>query len=718
MKSKLCSAIPLAEINKKSVNDKTGPYGQLSNLHMWWGRSPLSSTVSILQMILDEAMTSGVTTRPELFDPFSGFGISALAAGTLGLKAVVSDLNPVSVMISKAVAQVPGMFKDCPGVNPERKHIAYHGTKGIAEDLIYYGTSLFQKVAEQLQPNYPPLNDKLVSAWLWVRTVTCPNPVCGCQMPLSSSYVLDSKNGQEAWTEPVIEGKKLRFVLHHGSCPKGKETNKQGASGAQFQCPVCGEVTTAEYIKQMGRSHKLGACMTAVVQDGKSGRMYYEPSAKQLAAAEVDIPENIPAGAIPKNSHWFSPPGFGMNDFSDLFSARQLKMLCTFSDLISDVRKQCISDALSAGFSEDRRSLAEGGNGAVAYGDAVSVYLAFAIDRMADYHSTICSWRKAGGNIRSTFGRQAIPMVWNYAEGNPFSDISGNYIGILRSLADTVEKLPCGIPAAVEQGNALTITFPSDTLVCTELPYYRNIGYADLSDYFYIWMRRSLKDVFPALFQTMVTPKEELSTVCQYYGVSAEEATAAYENQLKIICEKLYDCQTESFPGLIFYEIHKGDIAALQMNADRNGKHTPWETIITGLMQAGFSISAVWPIRAEKYSEKADATRVLIVCEKKERVRQATRRSFVNSLKNDLPAMLQGAYSLGVDDYDLEIVGLGCGLRYFSDYKKILNADGTDMGVHDALQLIYTEVINYIDSQAESVSPVDLSEEVHHAGEF
>lgn len=719
MSYRLSTAIPLSEINKDSVNDKTGPYGQLSNLHMWWSRSPLSSTMSIMNMVIEDAEQKRSSAKPDILDPFSGFGIIPLVAGGMGLEADAIDLNPVAVMISKAVAEIPALFKDCKAINPSARRKSYLGAEGLSEDLRYYGDLLLDKAKEKLILYYPSNDSTPVAAWLWVRTVQCPNPACACQMPLSASYVLDGKKGQETWAEPVVErGQIRRFILHKGKCPKERESNKQGTSGAQFQCPVCGTITTADYIKNKGAERKIGAHMVAVVCDTESGRIYVEPNVDQVVAAEMVPTAELPAGSIPKNAHWFSPPGYGMNEFADLFSARQAYMLCTFSDLIKEVRLQCIKDAVSAGMKDDTVLLSNGGCGSTAYADAISVYLAFVVDRMTDYHSTICSWRKAGGNLRSTFGRQAIPMVWNYAEANPFSDITGNYSGILKGIADVVAKLPCEKQARIKQGNAVTMDWPENRMIISELPYYRNVGYADLSDYFYIWLRRSLKDLYPELFQSMVTPKEELSTVCQYYGVPATEARENYIKQLGEVCRKIFASQNENYPALLFYEFHKGDLVALQNDVIAGGSQTPWEILLEILLKEGFGITATWPMRSEKYSDKADATRVLIVCEKGQRLKQATRRSFVNTLKNEMESRLNEALHFEVDECDKLIAGLGSGLKLFSEYKRIMNADGTDMNIHDALQLIYIEIQKYITENSEGANKLNTSEEVSHAGEL
>ena len=362
------------------------------------------------------------------------------------------------------------------------------------------------------------------------------------------------------------------------------------------------------------------------------------------------------------------------------------------------------SAALAAGMSEAGGSLEAGGTGALAYGQAVGVYLAFVVDKMADYNSSMCSWRTAGGNLRSTFGRQAIPMVWTFAEGNPFSSVSGNFKTMLGSVAESVEHLGCGSPAVVSQDNALTMEHPRNVMVCTELPYYRDIGYADLSDFFYIWLRRSLKETYPQMFLPMVTSKEELSTASTYYGVSKEEAEEKYRADMKAVCEKLYASSSEEYPALLFYCFRKNDLECIKLGS-AGSNQSAWELMLDSLLSAGFAVSAVWPMRSDPVSEKADSTRVLIVAKKGEgRGGQITRRGFINTLKRELPEKLSRLWFGHVRPEDELLSCMGQGLSVFTAYESVLNADGSAMSVHDALQVIYLECDDYIEQRKAAVS--------------
>lgn len=723
MKKLIETALPLSEINTKTISERTIA-GHPANLHMWWGRSPhYSSIVSLTSALVDASENEEETKnrlsrvldgsypefgdKPTVFDPFSGFGGIPLAAQLLDLPVVAGDLNPVAVMLTKAATEIPAKFAGCRPVNDYSLFKDYKGSEGLAEDVQYYGEWLEQKAQEKLKDIYPNEPEGRPAAWIWARTVKCPNPACSCNIPMASSFVINGKAGQEAWVEPVIDSSTIRFELRKGKWPKEKETNKFRNYGARFICPVCGEITTDEYVKQKGLAHQFGAQLMALVIDTPNGKIYKAPNELQELAALVEILEDVPPGEIPDNAHWFSPPGFGITEYAELFSPRQMTMLTTFCELLKDVQDKVAIDALAAGMSPVGGSLADGGTGALAYSQAISVYLAFVIDKMADRNSTVCSWNSSGGNPRATFGRQAIPMVWNYAEGNPFSSITGNFKTTLKNIVACIEQLPCGSQVQTYQGDAVTVDYPENVMVCTELPYYKAIGYAHLSDFFYIWMRRSLKSVFPELFNQMVTSKEELSTVGQFYGKSQKECEQEYEEKMRAVLAKLYQSANTNYPSLLFFEYHKVDAKMMREMCDGT---SPWEIMMQSMIDAGFAINAVWPMRSEAYSQKADGTRVLIVARKAEKTEQSTRRGFITTLKRELPELIETAFCAGVDDCDKEIIAMGCGLTVFSRYKRIMNADGSNMNVHDALQLIYQETKDLINDE-NSTESTDTKED-------
>lgn len=732
------TALPLAEINEAAIKEKAGKPGHPANFHMWWGRSPLSSSLAVLSGAImdysdetaaedmkiiaqiafgDKAAIENVYNRiaaydlPKVWDAFSGFGSISLAAQKLGMASISNDLNPVAVMLTKAAVEIPTRFASQKPVHPgNAKNGEYSNAAGLAEDVQFYGEWVENEALKRLANIYPQMpNGEVSFAWVWVRTVKCSNPACGCQVPLANSYILSKSKTAKYWADPVISGDDIEFEIHEGECPAGKESNKTINFGAKFRCPVCGEVITDAYIKKMGEEHKLGAKMMAVVTNADGKKSFLTPDKMQQTAAVVTRPENIPSGTMPVNPHWYSPPSFGITSYADLFTARQLLMLTTFSDLVREVQDIAASDALAAGMSATGGSLADGGNGALAYGQAIGVYLSLVVDKMVDYNSSMCSWRTVGANIRSTFGRQAIPMVWTFAEGNPFSSVSGNFKAMLKNVVQSIEALKCDKPAIVLQNNAVTMTYPQNVLVCTELPYYRDIGYADLSDFFYIWMRRSLKNVYPQMFSSIVTPKDELSTVSTYYGVSKTEAEEKYKNDIKLVCEKLYESCSTDYPALLFYCFRRNDLEHIK-TGDVGKNKFAWEFMLESLINCGFTITAVWPMRSEAISEKAESTRVLIVASKKnEKESTITRRTFINVLKRELPGKIDRLWIGHPIPEDEIISSIGQGLSVFTKYQLVINADGSAMCVHDALQIIYLECKEYI-AQKNALAAINKAE--------
>ena len=732
------TALPLAEINEAAIKEKAGKPGHSANFHMWWGRSPLSSSLAVLSAAImdysdetaaedmkliaqiaygDEAAVENIYNKlaacelPQVWDAFSGFGGISLAAQKLGMASIANDLNPVAAMLTKAAVEIPTRFASQKPVHPGKvKNSKYSGAEGLAEDVQFYGEWIKNEALKRLADIYPQMpNGEVPFAWVWVRTAKCANPACSCQVPLANSYILSKSKTAKCWAEPVINGDNIYFKIHEGDCPAGKESNKTINFGAKFRCPVCGEVITDEYIKKMGEEHKLGVKMMAVVTNVDGKKSFFVPDEIQQTAADVTCPENIPPGTMPVNPHWYSPPSFGITSYADLFTARQLLMLTTFSDLVSEVQDIVASDALAVGMSDTGGSLADGGNGALAYGQAIGVYLSLVVDKMVDYNSSMCSWRTAGANIRSTFGRQAIPMVWTFAEGNPFSTVSGNFKTMLKNVVQSIEALKCDKSAIVLQDNAITMAHPQNVLVCTELPYYRDIGYADLSDFFYIWMRKNLKNVYPQMFSSIVTPKDELSTVSTYYGVSKREAEEKYKNDMKLVCKKLYESCSTDYPALLFYCFRRNDLEYIK-TGDVGENKSAWEFMMESLISCGFTITAVWPMRSEPISEKAESTRVLIVAGKtNKRESKITRRTFINVLKRELPEKLDRLWIGHLIPEDEMLSCIGQGVNIFSKYQLVINADGSAMCVHDALQIIYLECKEYI-AQRNAAAAADKAE--------
>ncbi|MGN1261033.1 MAG: DUF1156 domain-containing protein, partial [Alloprevotella sp.] len=495
-------------------------------------------------------------------------------------------------------------------------------------------------------------------------------------MPLASSYVLSRKKGKCAWIEPRVFGDKVDFTVHQGD-KLGKVVEPKKGRGATFVCPACGETTLDAYVKDEGKAGRVGAQLMAIVAEGKHGREYLSPTSEHIHAAEVEKPENYPDGAMPTNPRWFSPPAFGMTDYSQLFTNRQLTALTTFSALVGEAQKKAEADAVAAGMFNDHIALAEGGTGARAYGEAVGVYLAFGIDKMTDYHSTICVWHTTRELIANTMRRQAIQMTWDYAEANPVSLSAGSFISMLNWIVKSIELLPANNHASTKQFDAQSDCGLRNIAISTDPPYYDNIGYADLSDYFYVWMRQALKNTFPKLFRTMLVPKtEELIATPYRHDGSMEKARDFFEDGMSKTCCQLFNYACDDIPVTIYYAFKQSET-----DADDSTASTGWETMLSAIIRAGFTISGTWPMRTElttalKGNVNALASSIVLVCRKRPQdARSLTRREFINALHREMRPALEKLQSANIAPVDLAQSAIGPGIGVYSRYKSVLEAD-------------------------------------------
>lgn len=752
-------ALPLEAINAESAREKSIRHGHPSTLHLWWARRPLATARAVIwsslvddpsshpeQFPTEEAQQRererlfGILTRlvkwensndeailaeakaeimkstdnnpPALLDPFAGGGAIPLEAQRLGLEAHAHDLNPVAVMINKAMIEIPPKFANMRPVNPESRHqfgssATPKGAAGLAEDVRYYGEWMKQEAYKRIGHLYPKAklsdgSEATVIAWIWARTVKCPNPACGCEMPLASSYVLSKKKGKCAWIEPRVFGNKVDFTVHQGE-KLGKVVEPKKGRGATFVCPACGETTLDAYVKEEGKAGRIGAQLMAIVAEGKHGREYLSPTSEHIHAAEVEKPEDYPDGAMPTNPRWFSPPAFGMTDYSHLFTNRQLTALTTFSALVGEAQKKAEADAVAAGMFNDHIGLAEGGTGARAYGEAVGVYLAFAVDKLANICSSIVSWMNDRGAFRETFARQAIPMVWDYAESNPFSAAGGSITTILERITDTIIDLPRTVSSGfVRQFDAQSDAQLRDIMICTDPPYYDNIGYADLSDFFYVWMRQALKETYPKVFRTMLVPKaEELVATPFRFDGSIEKARDFFEDGMFYTCCRLYQYAREDVPVTIYYAFKQSET-----DTDDSTASTGWETMLSAIIRSGFAITGTWPMRTESAGRSvaqgtnALASSIVLVCHKRALdARSVTRREFINALHREMRPALTKLQSANIAPVDLAQSAIGPGIGVYSRYRSVLEADGKPMSVRAALQIINQELDSFYNEQ-------------------
>ena len=755
-------ALPLEAINAESAHEKMPGIGaHPRGLHLWWARRPLATARAVIwsslvddpsshpekfpteeaqrqererlfdiltrlvkwensndEEILAEAkaeiLKSTDGNPPALLDPFAGGGAIPLEAQRLGLEAHAHDLNPVAVMINKAMIEIPPKFAGMRPVNPNAgrqgsANAGWKGAAGLAEDVRYYGEWMKQEAYKRIGHLYPKVKvpkeqgggEATVIAWIWARTVKCPNPACGCEMPLVRSFVLSKKKGKEAYIKPNFIDGKFEYEVKNG---KIKEEGTVVRTGAH--CLACGTSVSLEYVREEGQAQRIGAQMMAVVAEGNNGRIYLAPDLEQIHAAKVDEPEDVPISDLPEKALSFRVQVYGMKQHRQLFTNRQLTALTTFSELVGEAQQKAEADAVAAGMNNDHIALAEGGIGARAYGEAVGGYLAFVIDKMADYHSSICSWHSSKELIRNTFGRQAIPMTWDYAEANPFSASAG----CCDNMVDWVNKVIALFPAS-KNGVGRQFDAQSDcglrnTMVSTDPPYYDNIGYADLSDYFYVWMRQSLKNTYPKLFRTMLVPKnEELIATPYRHDGSVEKARNFFEDGMYKTCCQIHTYAREDVPVTIYYAFKQSESESDEKSGEKTAS-TGWETMLSAIIRSGFAITGTWPMRTEMANRSiasganALASSIVLVCRKRpETAMSCTRRDFINALHREMRPALEKLQSANIAPVDLAQSAIGPGIGVFSRYKSVLESDGKPMTVRAALQIINQELDAYYNEQ-------------------
>ena len=661
---------------------------------------------------------------PPVYDPFCGGGSIPLEAQRLGIEAHGSDLNPVAVLITKALIEIPPKFKDKPPVNPEARQTKdinqWRGAQGLAEDVRYYGKWMRDEAQKRIGHLYPKVElpdghgggEATVIAWLWARTVKCPNPACGCQMPLVRSFQLSKKKGKEAWVEPIIDHSQsppvIRFEVKTGEGkPLEGTVSRKGSV-----CLACATPANLDYIRCEGKAIRMNAKLMAIVAEGDRGRIYLSPNSKHEKIAVLAEPEWKPEAELPSNPRNFNTPIYGIDTFDKLFTSRQLLALKTFSDLVNEVRKRIKQNAISIGIPNDDLPLCQGGVGIAAYADAIATYLAFSVDRCTDYWSSVCSWNAVGEKMRNTFGRQAIPMVWDYAECYPFSNSSGNFEGALNWVTKVVANSSCNAQGVVKQIDATTSNIYRESIVVsTDPPYYDNIYYADLSDYFYVWLRRSLSSIYPNLFSTLLVPKEQ-ELIANYYrfGRDKDKAKEFFETGLNKAFIRMRKMASDKYPLTIYYAFKQTEANIKKDNSATTS--TGWETMLEGLIKAGFAITGTLPMRTELSNRmvgngaNALASCIALVCRpRSDNAPSATRRQFLKQLQKEFPADLATLQQGNIAPVDLAQASIGLGMSVFSRYSKVLEADGNPMRVRTALQIINSYIDEFLNEQEGEFDP-------------
>lgn len=667
-------------------------------------------------------------TLPAFHDPFAGGGAIPLEAQRLGLESHASDLNPVAVLINKAMIEIPPKFAGRKPVGPVpagerqgRMAEDWSGTKGLAEDVRRYGhwmkeeaqkrmghlfprAEITEEIVKARQDLEPLLGKELtVIAWLWARTVRSPNPAYAhIEVPLASTFLLSTKPGKEAWVEPVIEGQSYRFEVKTSDGRRKPPTSAKNGTkvgrGGNFTCLLSDTAIPVQYIREEGLAGRMGQRLMAVVAEGPRGRVYLTPREQDVRVAEAAKPSWAPDLPINHNPRDIRTQLYGLMNYQDLFSPRQLVALTTFSDLVGEVREKVRNDAIAAGMADDVLGLDSGGIGATAYAEALSTYQMFAVDKVADRNSSICNWASLREHARNTFGRQALPMVWDFAESNPLSDSSGNFEGGIDSIWKgllSIDPLRAGFSS---QADAQRTQIVKQKVVSTDPPYYDNIGYADLSDFFYVWLRHSLRETYPSLFATVAVPKaEELVAAPHRHGGKAD-AEKMFLDGMTLAMRNIAQNAHEAFPVSIYYAFKQSD------SGDDGVASTGWETFIAAVISAGFAVQGTWPMRTELdrrmvgQGANALASSIILVCRRRgDDASQVPRREFLRELKDVMGEALEAMVG-GVDGaspiapVDLAQAAIGPGMGVFSQYSAVLESNGEPMSVKTALTLINRQV--------------------------
>ena len=743
-------ALPLQAINAACAREKSIRHGHPSTLHLWWARRPLAAcravlfaslvddpssrpedfptieaqerersrlfalieqlvqwenslNENVLALARAEIRKSLGAELPSVYDPFCGGGAIPIEAQRLGLPTYGSDLNPVAVLITKAMTEIPWRFRGLKPVHPSLQgpmsQRTWERATGLAADVEAYGQAILEDARERLAMYYPAIQiesdrQATVIAWIWARTVKCNNPVCGAQLPLVKTFALSTKTGKEWSINPIVdrEKKAISFETFAGKPCRGGTMSRRGA-----ECLICGEPVTIAYIREEGKAKRLGAQLMAIVADGDRGRVYLAPNEKQDRVARSAQPSWALDADLAQNPRHMSPPLYGMTKHRDLFTSRQLLALTTFSDLIREVHARVYSDAKVAGLLDDS-GIESDSNGARSYADAVVTYLAFALDKVADYSSSLCTWHLSREIITHVFVRQTVSMTWDYAEANPIGESSGAFGGAVAWVARGLAAASAGAPAKIQQMDAVETGF-SGAAVSTDPPYYDNVPYADLSDFFYVWLRPVLSQAYGQLLSTLLVPKaQELVADPSRFSGSKERARDFFEDGLSAVFHNIDKSARRDIPTTVFYAFKQNERDD-EASIDTAGASVGWETMLSGMIASDIQIVGTWPISSELanrmrgQNSNALGSSIVLVCRPRDpMVTTCSRAEFVRALRAELPIAVQRLRDASLAPTDLQQAALGPGMSVFSRYARILEPDDTSMTVRSALSLINEEL--------------------------
>lgn len=670
---------------------------------------------------------------PPVYDPFSGGGSIPLEAQRLGLRAYGSDLNPVAVLIGKSLVEIPCKFAGRAPVNPKSRteikrggNWNSRGAQGLADDINSYGEWMRDEAAKRIGDLYPKAalpdgSEATVIAWLWARTVRSPDPSAkGAMVPLVSSFMLSTKEGKKAWVETVIDPNAQdgwRFEVKTGSLSKVKEaTLKEGTIGRSTggTCILSGASMPFSYVRDQGQTSGLGTRLMAIVAEGNRSRVYLSPTDFHVEVAAQATPYWQPEGDLPNNPRDFKTPNYGLNTFASLFTPRQLVALTTFSNLVAEARDKVLADAIASGMNDDGKPLHSGGLAATAYADAVATYLGLSVSRQVNRGATLTFWDNTSQKIQQVFARQALAMVWDFVETNFFSGSSGNFLDQVKYPAKSVAAWMPGSPeGAIYNIDAAKNSFPiRPVVISTDPPYYDNIGYSELSDFFYVWLRRSLSTIWPDLFRRLITPKNEELVATPYRHGGKDEAEAFFMRGMGQALAAMCKAATDGEPLAIYYAFKQSEASEIGVTS------AGWAGFLQAVVDANLVVDGTWPVRTEltgnlKNKMNALASSIVLVCRKRSPAAETiTRAEFIRTLKRELPDAIDNIRKAGVGPVDMQQSVIGPGMGVFSRCAKVLEDDDSAMPVKTALSLInrvWEEIDQELDANFDPETQVALA---------
>jgi adenine-specific DNA methylase len=733
-------AFPVKEVSREGAREKNIRHGHISTLHIWWARRPLATSRAtnyaalvpapksdeeyeekkkfiielskwenslneqIISRAREDILKASGGVPPRVLDPFGGGGSIPLEALRLGCEVHSCDYNPVAVLIQKCTLEYPQKFgslkvKVSEGETPLLKNSEPVKTEEskLVYDVKKWGSWVLEEAKKEIGRFYPPDEDGSVPVgYIWARTVPCQNPACGAEIPLFRQFWLAKKKNKKVALFPVVEGNRVNFKIvgdGYEPMPKDFDPSKGTVSRAVVTCPVCGNVIEAEKTRELFREGKAGERLVAVVlhREGERGKRYriatdkdyetFKLAEEYLKKKREKLKEEwgidpVPNEPIPLMSGTFNVPLYGIDTWGKLFNSRQKLALITFTEKVREAHKRMLEN----GYDEE-------------YARAVVSYLGLAINKLADYNSSLAVWAVAGEFIAHTFGRQALPMVWDYFELNPWSLATGDWnsaISWISLYLNQASKIKNFKSSKVTQSSATNLPYPDNHFdgVFTDPPYYNSVPYADLSDFFYVWLKRSIGELYPELFATPLTPKfQEITEMAswdrQRYGYKDK---VFFEENLKRAFKEMHRVLKPGGIAVIVYA-HKSTEG--------------WETVINALLESGLVITASYPLSTEMESRlrasssAALSSSIYIVARKLKKEGIGFYNEVKDELKRYLPEKIEILWKEGISGADFFIAAIGAGIEVFGKYEKIIDYEGREIKADRFLEDIREVVIDY-----------------------